>query len=150
DKLELVMKKSSMVLKIAITLFVLVLLSVYYKNYGWQNFLWLSDIGLFITVGALWLESSFFICIFILMVLPWEIAWNIDFFIQLWTGHTVLDIASYMFDAEKTLFLRGLSLFHVVLPIMWIWYCVKWGYDRRVFIYATIALWIILIITYLV
>lgn len=126
------------IIKILLTLFVAILIPVYWLNYGPSNFLWLSDIGLFLTVLALWFESPLLISIPAIGILPVEIAWNIDFFTRLITGYTPIGIADYMFDQKYSIFLRSLSLFHIVLPIIWIWYLHKWGYDRRAFFYMTL------------
>ena len=45
-------------LKLVYTGFVVVTVPVYAVKYGFRNFLWFSDIGLLLTVPALWLESS--------------------------------------------------------------------------------------------
>ena len=45
-------------LKIGYTLFLCVLVPVYWVKWGPKNFLWFSDIALLTTGVALWLESS--------------------------------------------------------------------------------------------
>ncbi len=126
----------------------MILVPVYWQNYGPQNFLWLSDISLFLTLIALWTESSLLMSILILVALPMELIWNIDFFIKIIAGIFITGISGYMFDSQYSLFLKGLSLFHIALPIIWIWYLVKWGYDKGALIYATFLIWITLILTY--
>jgi hypothetical protein len=54
------------------------------------------------------------------VVLP-ELAWNLDFFGRLFTGRHRLGRARYMFESDTSLLLRGLSLFHVVLPLLLLW-----------------------------
>src|SRR2546423_14580012 len=34
------------------------LVPVYVRQYGWRNFLWFSDVALFVTIAALWLENA--------------------------------------------------------------------------------------------
>src|SRR5206468_6990150 len=46
-------------LKVAHTLFVCILVPVYWRSYGPANFLWFSDIALLVTLPALWLEDCF-------------------------------------------------------------------------------------------
>jgi hypothetical protein len=120
-------------LKLFLIAFVVVLVPVYWKNYGPGNFLWFSDIGLFLSLFALWFESPLLISIIVLTVLPFEIFWNVDFFYQLISDEELTGLAAYMFDPSKTKFLRGLSLFHVFLPPIWLWCLHKWGYDKRAF-----------------
>src|SRR5919106_881963 len=46
--------------KVAHTSFVLVLVPVYWRQYGPGNFLWFSDVALLTAVPALWLEHRLF------------------------------------------------------------------------------------------
>lgn len=138
----------SLVIKILFTFFIIILVPIYWKNYGPQNFLWLSDIGLFLTLFALWLESPLLISIAVVGILPVELAWNIDFFTQLLTGYNLLGIANYMFESKYTILLKGLSLFHIFVPILWIWYLFKLGYDEQAINYTIALVSIVLILTY--
>jgi len=142
-------KSASRGVRLFVTLFLLVLLPVYWQNYGPGNFLWLSDISLFLTFFALWFSSPLLISIMMVGIFPFELVWNVDFFFQLITGSELTGLAAYMFDSDKALFLRGLSLFHIFMPAIWLWYLVKWGYDRRAFPYAIVMSWLALILSYL-
>ena len=44
--------------KLAVTAFVAVLVPVYWVHYGPTNFLYFCDVALFVTLAALWTESS--------------------------------------------------------------------------------------------
>jgi hypothetical protein len=135
-------------MKSVFTLFVATIVWVYWKYYGPQNFLWMSDIGLFLTLGAVWLESPLLISICICAFLAVELAWNLDFFVELITRRSMFGLAHYMFQPRHTLFLRSLSLFHVILPAIWLWLTISWGYDVHALAYAVPLLWIIFITTY--
>lgn len=137
-----------LIIKILLTAYVIILVPIYWKNYGAENFLWASDIGLFLTLLGLWFESSLLISIVSISVLPVEIAWNLDFFIELLTGNNLLGLADYMFESKYSLLLKSLSLFHIFMPIIWIFCLIKWGYDSNAIIYSIILCWIILILTY--
>lgn len=140
--------KIDLAVKLLFTLFVAILVPIYWALYGPQNFLWLSDVGLFLTLAALWLNSSMLMSMAIVGVFPLEFLWNVDFFTELFTGRTIIGLAAYMFNPDLPLYLRGLSLFHVAMPIIWIRYLILWGYDTRAFKYMTSLLWIILPATY--
>ena len=144
------MKQSArwQLVKFLLTGLSLIIIPVYTYNYGVQNFLWLSDIGLFVTVVALWQQSVLLMSMAAVGVLAVELIWNIDFFVDLLVGINLIDLSDYMFDASYSLLLRGLSLFHVIMPIVWVLYIAQYGYDRRAFWYATIAYWVILLLTY--
>lgn len=143
-------KKISPVPKFLLTLFVLVLIPVYWINYGPTNFLWLSDIGLFLTIIALWLESTLLMSVAMIAIFPMEIVWNFDFFSQSLIGYTPLEMTTYMFDPQYSIFLRFLSLFHVIIPAIWLWYFLQWRYDPRALKYAIVLVWTVLLLTYLV
>lgn len=132
---------------LALTAFTAFLVPYYWVQYGPQNFLWLSDVALFLTVVALWRSSRLIVSMLCIGVLPLELFWNLDFFLHLATG-VGLGLADYMFDPAKTLLLRGVSLFHVVLPIVWIFLLRRWGYDRRALVRQTLLLWSVLLATY--
>jgi len=135
-------------IKILLTVFIVILLPIYKRTYGYQNFLWLSDIGLFLTIIALWIQSSLLISIAVILILPFEIVWMIDFFFQLLTRKKLLGIVDYMFNQQYSLYIRLFSLFHIVVPIIWIWCLLMWGYNNNAFQYAVLLLWIVLAISY--
>ena len=66
-------------LKVSLTLFVCVLVPVYWAQYGPGNFLWFSDIALLLTVPALWLESALLASMSSLAVVVLEAVWIVDF-----------------------------------------------------------------------
>lgn len=135
--------------KYFLTIFVIILIPVYVPYYGWQNFLWLSDIGLFLTLAALWLHSSLLMSMAAVGVLFTELVWCVDYFVELFSGYNLIDLSDYMFDSGYPMALRAISLFHVFVPIIWIWYLVKYGYDRRAFLHMTCLYWLVLVTTYL-
>ncbi len=131
-------------------MFVMLLLVVYGRELGAANFLWGSDIALLVTLLALWLENRFLASMMAVGVLLPELFWNIDFFSHLVAGHDVLglDATAYMFASDKPLLLRGLSLFHVFLPLVLLYLLMRLGYDRRAFAAQILLCWIILPLSY--
>jgi hypothetical protein len=135
-------------LKISYTVFVAVLVPVYWQNYGPGNFLWFSDIALLTTTAALWLESPLLASTMTLSVVLLELVWNFDFFLRLISGASTIGLSSYMFDPKISLALRALSLFHVVLPTLLLWLVYKLGYDARALGLQTIIAWVVLVSSY--
>ena len=135
-------------IKIAYTGLLTVIVPVYAMCYGWRNFLWFSDIALIATGIALWFESSLIVSMMAVAVLLPEVLWNVSYFARLLFGLHVSDLAAYMFDRKESLFLRALSLFHVVLPIVLLWMLDRLGYDPRAALAQTLLAWIVLPITY--
>jgi hypothetical protein len=135
-------------LKIADTLFVCLIVPIYWRRYGPANFLWFSDIALLLTVPALWFESPLLVSMTALAVTLPELAWNIDFFVRASTGVSLLGLAAYMFDRGIPRFVRTLSLFHVGLPLLPIWLLYRLGYDKRALIAQTVVASVILPLSY--
>ena len=136
-------------LKIAYTLFVALLVPVYLRYYGPANFLWFSDVALLGMVPGLWMESPLIVSTLTLAVVLPEVMWNLDFFARLLTGHAPFGLTGYMFDSKRPGFIRGLSLFHVVLPVVLVWALGQLGYDHRALLVQTILGTIVLVLSYL-
>ena len=81
-------------IKILYSLFVCAFVPVYWSHYGPTNFLWASDIAVFFVLAALWLESPLLNSMMVIGVLPFEIAWTVDFL----AGSRLIGMAAYMFD----------------------------------------------------
>ena len=135
-------------LKTVYTLFVCVIVPVYWRHYGPANFLWFSDVALLLTLPALWLESSLLASMMALAVALPELAWNIDYFVRLSTGVSLLGLSGYMFDRKIPTVIRALSLFHVWLPVLLIWIVHRLGYDKRALIAQTVVAIVVLPLSY--
>jgi hypothetical protein len=137
-------------LKIVYTLFVCVLVPIYWRQYGPANFLWFSDIALLVMVPALWMENALLASMMAVSIVTLEAIWNIDFFVRLATGRSFIGLSAYMFDPNIPLFIRSLSFFHVGLPLLLIWTVHRLGYDRRAWLCQTILSALVLPLSYLV
>jgi hypothetical protein len=134
--------------KLLYTLFLCVLVPLYWTHWGPKNFLWFSDIALLVTGAALWLETPMLASMMALAIALPELAWNVDFFGRLLTGRKIFGLSGYMFDPQKPLYLRALSLFHMILPVVLVWMVSRLGYDRRAWALQTILALIVLSVTY--
>jgi len=135
-------------IKVLYTLFVCALVPIYWMHYGPANFLWFSDIALLSLVAALWLENSLLASMMAVAVLGPELAWNVDFLVRLIFRGGTGGMSGYMFDQSRPLLLRGLSLFHIVLPVVLIWLVWRLGYDRRALLWQMFLGWVVLVLTY--
>ena len=126
--------------KIAYTAFVLLVAVIWWRHYGWRNFLWLSDIAFIGAVPALWLESAALASVLAVAVLLPELIWNIDFAARLVTRRRITGLTDYMFEPQRPRLLRGLSLFHVPLPLVLLWMVREYGYDARLGLAGAILL----------
>lgn len=146
--LQLPENQISIWIKIAYTLFVLALIPIYWKHWGPANFLWFSDIALFLTVIALWMESQLLASMMAVGVLLPELYWNIELIVRLLTGKKLAGLTDYMWNKKHPLYLRLLSLFHVILPVMLILMLIQFGYAPSAIYYQTVFAWIILFLCY--
>ena len=137
-------------IKIAYTLMVAVIVPVYLAYYGPANFLWFSDVALVVTGVGLWLENPLLVSMMTVGVLLPELLWNVTVFTRLVTGIRVSGLADYMFDTRIPKWIRALSLFHVVLPVLMLWMLHRLGYDPRALPAQTALAWVILPLTYAV
>lgn len=121
----------------------------------WQrpaNFLWFSDIALFVVVFTLWLEKSLPVSMMAVGVLLFELFWIIDFLFMLILKHHLFGLGAthYMFLPELPLVIKMLSFsLHAVLPVLLIYMLWKLGYDERAWKAQTILAWIVLPVSYL-
>jgi len=135
-------------IKLGCAVFVGFLVPVYLKHYGPANFLWFSDVALLATSLGLWAESPLVLSTMTVAVALPEILWNLDFFARLLTGRAPLGMAAYMFDRRLPCYLRGLSLFHVALPILLLWSVGRLGYDPRALPVQTVSGTLLMILSY--
>ena len=117
-------------LKLLVTAFVAVLVPVYYLNYGPTNFLYFCDVALLLSVVGLWTERPLLASMAAVGILIPQLLWCADFLAQL-LGFKLVGLTAYMFDAQRSLFLRGLSFFHGWLPFLLLFMVRRLGYDRR-------------------
>lgn len=134
-------------LKLAYTLLATGILVVYWFRYGPGNYLWFSDIALIVTIPALWQENALLAGMMAVSVLLFEALWNLSFFSRVLTGIRISGITDYMFEPQRPLYLKALSLFHVPLPILLVWLVQELGYDPRSLPLMTLLAWIVLPLT---
>jgi hypothetical protein len=113
-------------------LFVVVFVVVHWHYDNLINFLWLSDIGMFGAVAALWLRSRLLASMMLLATaLTDGFGWSLDFILGFLVGWHPLNATTYMFDPRVPPIVRALSLFHLLVPAMLVWMVHRLGYDRR-------------------
>ena len=140
--------KIALSLKLTYSIFVSWVIPIYWKQYGPANYLWFSDVALILLVPALWLESKLFFSALAVSVVLLELLWNVDFFVRLLTRSQLVGLSDYMFDSTISRSIRALSLFHVFLPAILIWYVYRLGYDSRAFLVQTFSAWVVLLLSF--
>lgn len=134
--------------RIAYLIFVAVLVPSYATQYPLVNFLWVSNIALMVGLVAAWRGSARQASMMLISVGLIEFGWIGGFLLGiLWGGHPPVGIVAYMFDPGIPLFIRGLSLYHLFLPIILFWMVWRLGYDTQAWrVWLPIG-WAVLLIT---
>jgi len=135
-------------LKLAWTVWVVVWAPTYWKHYGAQNLLYFCDLGNFLVMAALWMESRLIFSWQACMLLLFQSLFSIDLAGAFLVGRHLIGGSEYMFDPAIPLPLRLMSLFHIVMPPLLLWAIWRLGYDPRGWRYATLECWVIVPVNY--
>jgi hypothetical protein len=103
----------------------------YAVAYGWWNFLFLCNLGIFLSAVGFLFGSRLLLSSQALAALPIGLVWAVDAASRLLTGEHLLGVTSYMWDPQYPLFTRLLSLYHLAWPVLLVWCLRRVGYDRR-------------------
>jgi hypothetical protein len=135
-------------LKVAWTAWVMVWVPVYWREYGLQNFLFFCDLGNLLIAAGLWLESSLIFSWQAVSLLLFQSVFILNLASALVTRQHLIGGTEYMFDPHIALWIRLLSLFHVVTPVLLLWAIRCVGYEGRGWKYQTLTAWIVVPINY--
>jgi hypothetical protein len=103
----------------------------YWRTWGASNFLQLCDIAVILTCIGLWTNSRLLISSQAVSALLVDIAWAADAGYELVFGRHLLGGTEYLFDSNYPLWVRLLSLFHLLMPPLLLWALYRVGYDTR-------------------
>ncbi len=135
-------------LKIFWTAWVMVWAPIYWREYGSQNFLFFCDLGNLFIAAGLWLESPLIFSWQACSLMLFQSLFSVDLAAALVSGHHPIGGTEFMFDPQVALWIRLLSLFHVVTPPLLLWAIWRLGYDGRGWKYQTLTAWIVVPINY--
>jgi hypothetical protein len=135
-------------LKVLWTVWVIVWIPVYGRQYGLQNFLFFCDLGNILIAVALWRESALIFSWQAVGLLLFQALFIVDLAGALLSGRHLIGGTEYMFDPHIALPIRLLGLFHVVTPPLLLWAIWRLGYDERGWKYQTLTAWIVVPISY--
>lgn len=134
-------------LKAAYSIFMAIMVPVYWHTYGPTNFLYFCDVAAFLTLFALWLESGLIASIAAVGIVFPQMVWIIDLGVHVF-GLKLTGMSDYMFDVKIPLFARVISLYHGWLPILLIYLVKRLGYDRRALLLWTAIAWALMLFCY--
>ena len=116
---------------------------------GVQNYFWLCNVASFLILVGLWWESRLLLSLQWLSVALVGAFWTLDVGVAWLTGVHPIGGTEYMFDPEHPRLARGLSLYHLILPLVAGFAMVRLGYDRRALWWQTALTWWLLLLTFL-
>ncbi len=134
-------------LKLVYTAYMAVFIPVYWHYYGPTNFLYFCDVALILTLFAIWPENALLISMCAVGIVVPQAVWVADLIANA-AGFPLLGMTDYMFDGDRSLFLRMLSLFHGWLPFLLIFLVWRVGYDRRALPAWTVLAWGLLAVSF--
>ena len=115
----------------AALVWMLIWFPIYWRTWGASNFVHLCDVAVILTAIGIWTNSGLLISSQAVSALLVDMAWALDAGWRLFTGHNLIGGTEYLFDASQPLWIRLLSLYHLVLPVLLLWLLYRLGYDRR-------------------
>lgn len=145
------MSTSFPVLRWVALAYLVVWLPAYAMVWGPANFLNFCNVAVILTCAGLWLGSPLLLSSQFLATAVIGTLWFVDL---LWTaathGHALIGGTEYMWDARYPLWVRLLSLDHVVVPAVALWGIHKLGYARRAMPFQSVLAAVIFICSRLV
>ena len=131
--------------------FVAMLVPVYATHYPLTNFLWFSNLALLGGLVGAWTGAAAVTSMLLVAVGLVEMGWIADFLGGLILGgRPPFGMVGYMFDPGIPLAVRGLSLYHLLLPIALFWMVWRFGYDEHAWRRLIPIGWAVIIVTRLV
>lgn len=112
-------------------LWLLIWLPLYTWEWGWQNMMHVCDVGVIVACLGIWFQNPLLVSSQALNFLLVGILWGLDVGWRLVTGHHLIGGTEYMWDTHFALWLRLLSIFHLVLPLVLLWALRVLGHDQR-------------------
>jgi hypothetical protein len=103
----------------------------YWHGWGLANFLHLCDLAVFLTCIGLWTSNSLLIASQAVSSIVVDLIWTADAASTVFSKHPLIGGTEYLVDAHIAPWIRLLSLFHIVLPLLLLWTVWRVGYDRR-------------------
>jgi len=118
-------------LRIAALLWLALWFVVYWRTWGALNFLHLSDISVILTCIGVATNSVLLLSSqAVASILP-DALWTLDVCWRLVFHRHLVGGTEYLFDPQYPLWVRLITLFHVVMPPLLLWIFHREGYDRR-------------------
>jgi hypothetical protein len=148
---KIVLDKFDLKLKLFIQLFIAAMLPLYNFVYESNFMLWGCYIGLFLTFIALTFKNRLAMSMAFIGTFFSCMLWCIDFICQFFFNKIIFfgEPITRFFVSKLPIWVQSFSFFHVFIPVIWIYYLKKWGYDPKALHYFLILISIDFIVIYL-
>ncbi|MGH9733648.1 MAG: hypothetical protein ACRD8A_03525 [Candidatus Acidiferrales bacterium] len=103
----------------------------YSHAWGAANFLHLCDVAVILTCIGLWTSNALLLASQAVSSIVVDLIWTADAASAVFSNHQLIGGTEYLLDPHTALWIRLLSLFHVVLPVVLLWALARVGYHRR-------------------
>ncbi len=118
-------------LRISAILWLCLWMPAYYQAWGWENFLHFCDVALILTCLGVAFQNRLLLSTQALACPAICLVWTLDVLSRVLVGRHLIGGTEYMFDRTIPEWLRVLSLYHIVLPLLLLWSIFRVGYDSR-------------------
>jgi hypothetical protein len=115
----------------ALLVWLAIWIPAYWRTWGGENFVHLCDMAVILACVGVWTDSILLISSQAISSLLVDAAWMLDAGWRLFRGHSLFGGADYLFDAHYPLWVRSLTFFHIVMPVLLLLALRRFGYDRR-------------------
>jgi hypothetical protein len=112
-------------------IWLLIWIPSYWRTWGALNFLRLCDIAVILSCAGLWSRNYLLVSSqAVSSILP-DFVWALDAGWRFFLGHHLIGGTEYLFDSHYPLWIRLLTLYHLVLPLVLLWTLNRIRYDPR-------------------
>src|SRR5579863_5849238 len=102
-------------------LWLVVWIPVYWHAWGAGNFLHLCDIAVILTCVGLWSGNALLLSSQAVSSVVIDALWTLDVAAWMFFRRHFIGGTEYLFDPTIPLWVRSLSLFHIVMPFILLW-----------------------------
>ncbi len=137
-----------LVFKLFYCLFFLTIIYFNIIYYGISNLLWFSHFALILLLIGILTENNLIISMMGLTSLLFYLGWSLMFIFRLLFGFNFQSL-DYMFLSNIPIYVRSLSLFHIIIPFFVIYLINSLGYNKNALKYQSFLGVLLLIVTYI-
>lgn len=123
-------RKLPAIVRWAALVWLAVWIPAYWHAWGLSNFLHLCDLAVFLTCIGLWTSNSLLLASQAVSSIVVDLIWTADAASTVFSRRPLIGGTEYLFDPHVASWIRSLSLFHIVLPLLLLWAVWRVGYHK--------------------